>query len=61
MVVTASGKERRLASIALREFESEHIAIKRKRPIKVGNLQMNMSDADFGVNWLWLLLLHREG
>ena len=52
MVVTTSGKERRLASIALREFESEHIAIKRERPIKVGNLQMNMSDADIRMNRL---------
>ena len=50
MVVTASGKERRLVSVALREFESEHIAIKRKCPIKVGNFQMNMSDADFRMN-----------
>ena len=60
MVVTASGEERRLVSVALPEFESEHIAIKSKRPIKVGNLQMNMSDADVRVNWLWLLLLHGE-
>ena len=60
MVVTASGKERRPVSVALREFESEHIAIKRKCPIKVRHLQMNMSDADPGVNWIWLLLLHRE-
>ncbi len=52
MVVTASGRERRLVSVALREFESEHIAIKRKCPIEVGDLQMDVSDADLRVNWL---------
>jgi len=52
MVVTASGKKRRLVSVALGEFKSEHIAIKRKGTIKVGNLQMNMSDADFRMNRL---------
>ena len=60
MVVTTCGKERRLVSVALSELESEHIAIERKCPIKISHFQMNMSDADPGVNWLWLFLLHRE-
>ena len=46
MMIATSRKERRLLSVALREFESEHIPIKRKRPIKIGDLQMNVSDAD---------------
>ena len=50
MVVTASGKEGRLVPVTLRKLEPEHFAIKRKRPIKVGNLQMNMPDADFRMN-----------
>ena len=61
MMITTGGEERGLASVTLREFKSEHIAIKCKRPIEVRDFQMDMSDADLGVNWLWLLLLHREG
>ena len=60
MMITTGGEERGLASVTLREFKSEHIAIKRNCALKVGNLQMNMSDADVRVNWLWLLLLHGE-
>src|SRR2546421_9966980 len=42
MVITASGKEGRLGSITLREFKSEHIARKCKRPIEVRDFQMDV-------------------
>jgi hypothetical protein len=52
MMITAGGEERGLVSETLREFESENIAIERNCPIKVGDLQMNMSDADSRMNRL---------
>ena len=54
MMITASREKCRSLPVALPEFESEHVAIKCKRPIKVGGLQMNMADSDIRVNWLWL-------
>src|SRR6476620_720476 len=60
VMIAAGGEERRLASVTLREFESQHITIERNCALEVGDLQMNMADADLRVNWLWLLLLHCE-
>src|SRR5438270_8329148 len=52
MMITASREKCRSLPVALPEFESEHVAIKCKRPIKVGGLQMNMSNADIRMNRL---------
>src|SRR5438132_10474075 len=54
MMITTSREKRRLLPVALREFESQHVTIEHNCAIKVGDLQMNVSDADVRVNWLRL-------
>ena len=44
MVITTGGKKRCLASVALCEFEAEHIAIELKRTFQISPLQMNVTD-----------------
>ena len=46
MMIAAGGNERRLLAKALRQFKTEHAAIKRQRPIEIGNLQMDVANAD---------------
>jgi hypothetical protein len=50
MVVTASRDERRLVAVALCQFEPEHIAVERERPIEIRDFQMHMSDPDSRVD-----------
>ncbi len=52
MVVAAGRQKCRLAPVSLREFEAEHVPVKRERPIKVGHLQMDMTDAHVRMKWL---------
>ena len=46
MMVAAGGDECRLLAKSLRQFETEHAAIERQRPIEIGNLQMNVPNAN---------------
>src|SRR4051794_36664802 len=49
MMITAGGEECRLSSVTLCQFEAEHIAVEGQRAIQVGDLQMNVSNADLRV------------
>src|SRR2546421_13103612 len=44
MMITACGEECGLASVPLRKFKTKHITIEPQRPIKIGNLQMDVSN-----------------
>jgi hypothetical protein len=46
----ASGKKRSLLPNALRQFETEHVTIKRQPPFEVGHLQVHVANPDLGVN-----------
>jgi hypothetical protein len=50
MMIPAGGQKRRLRSKALRQFKTEHVAIKFQRPFEIGHLQMHVANPDFGVN-----------
>ena len=48
VVMIAAGLQKRgLRTVALRDGETEHIAVERKRAIQVGHLQMDVADPDF--------------
>jgi hypothetical protein len=50
MVIAASREECGLISITLRQFETEHVPIKRNRAIEVRDLEMHVADADVAVD-----------
>ena len=52
MVITAGRDERRLAAIALDQFEAEDPAIECERPLDVGDLEMNVTDTGLSGNRL---------
>jgi hypothetical protein len=49
MVIAAGGNKGRLRPPALHQLEAEHAAIKAKRAIDIGDLEMDMADADAGI------------
>jgi hypothetical protein len=55
MMIPAGGKERSLASVALRDFKPEHVMIKFQRPIQIRDFQMNVTDFDFGMDRFGIL------
>ena len=50
VVVAAGGEERRARAVPLRQLEPEDVAVKPERPFEVGDLQMDVTDPDAGVN-----------
>ncbi len=50
MMITARRDERRLAPVTLRQRKAEHAAVKAQRPLQVGDLEMHVADADFGMD-----------
>jgi hypothetical protein len=50
MVVTASGKKRRLPTKTLRQFEAEYIAIKYQRTFKFSHFEMHVADLNTWIN-----------
>ena len=52
MVIPAGAEERRRIAHALRDLESEHACVERERALDVGDLQVNMSDVNAGIDGL---------
>jgi hypothetical protein len=50
MVIAACGDKCRLRSAPLHQLEAEHAAIELQRPIKLGDLEMDMADAGAGID-----------
>ena len=50
MVISAGGKKRRTGAESLRELQAQHIAIKTQCTFKVGDLQVDVADADVWVD-----------
>src|SRR5664280_3628336 len=50
VVITAGGDEGRLRPEALHEFETEHAAVEIERALQVGDLQVNVSNAERGID-----------
>ena len=50
MVIASSRKERGLRTEPLGQLEAEHVAIKTERTFQVGDFEMYMADADFGID-----------
>jgi hypothetical protein len=50
MMVSTRGDEGRAGAVALRELEAEHAAVKGQRALQIGHLQMNVADADSGMD-----------
>jgi hypothetical protein len=50
MVVAARGDKRGLRTHPLHELEAEHAAVKIQRTREVRDLEVNMADADRGIN-----------
>ncbi len=50
MMITARRKKRRLFAVALRHLKAQYITPEPERAFKVGNLQVDMADADSGIN-----------
>jgi hypothetical protein len=50
MMVATRGDKRCLRTVALRELKAEHAAVKRQRPLQIGHFQMNVADADSGMD-----------
>jgi hypothetical protein len=50
MVVSAGRKESRLRPVTLGNFKAEHIAVEPDRAVEVSNLQMDVTDPDFGMD-----------
>jgi hypothetical protein len=49
-MIAACGDERGLFAIALGDFEAENTAIESQSPLDVGHLEVDMADADAGIN-----------
>jgi hypothetical protein len=50
VMLAAGGNKRRLPADALHQLEAEHAAIKIKRAIEIGDLEMDMADANAGID-----------
>src|SRR5262249_46425713 len=50
MVIAAGGNKSRLRPPALHQLEAEHASIKVKRAIDIGDLEMDMADANAGID-----------
>ncbi len=50
MMITACGDEGGLASVALGELEAEHAAVEIQGTIQVGDFQVDVADADAGMD-----------
>ncbi len=50
MVVATCRHERRLRAESLRHLEAENAAVESQRPFKVGDLQMDVADADLRID-----------
>ena len=50
VVIAASGNERRLTPVTLGQRETEHATIESKRTLKVGDLEMHMTDGNSWIN-----------
>jgi hypothetical protein len=50
MVVAAGGDEGGGAADALLQLEAEHATVKLERAFEVGHFQMNVTDADAGID-----------
>ena len=50
VMIAASGEKGRLVTEPLLQLEPEHAAIEGKRAVEVGHFQMNMADADAGID-----------
>ena len=50
VVVAACRDERRLRAVPLRKLEAEDTALEPQRPLQVGDLQVDVADADLGIN-----------
>ena len=56
VVVIAAGRyERGTRTQALRQLKPQHAAIKLKRAIEIGHLEMNMANASAGDDGGWIL------
>lgn len=53
VVVAARRDECGTRAITLRQFEAEHAAVERQRPIQIGNLQVYMADPGAGMDRLF--------
>jgi hypothetical protein len=49
-MITAGRNERGLLAVALGQLQAEHAAVEREGAIEVGDLEVNVADADFGMN-----------
>jgi hypothetical protein len=52
MMITTGQQERRLRAEALRDFKAKPVAVKLQRTFQVGHFQVNVADADVGVDAL---------
>ncbi len=50
MMITARADKRRARSHALRQFKSQHSAIKSQRPLQIRDLEVDMPDPDAGTD-----------
>lgn len=50
MMITTSGDEGRAGAVALRELKAEHAAVEGERALQIGHLQMNVADANAGMD-----------
>src|SRR5260221_13710084 len=50
VVVAARRDERRLRAVPLRKVEAEDATVERQCPLQVGDLQVDVADADLGIN-----------
>jgi len=50
MVITARGDEGGLRAIAVGKLETQHATIEVERPLEIGYLEMDVTDAHAGVN-----------
>lgn len=50
MVVTAGGQEHRLPTVGMRHREPKHVAMEAQRPLQVGHHEVDMADANAGMD-----------
>src|ERR1051325_11022653 len=50
MVVTASGHKSCVGAHSLHQFKSQHATVERERPFQIGDLQVNVADANLLIN-----------
>ena len=51
MVVAARRGKRRALTITLGQFEAEHAAVEAEGAVKVGDLQVDVTDPYAGIDW----------